>query len=188
LEKFIFAEMQTMMKAKGMQGGLLMRYQGQPAAYLTVTFWDSRGDWYSCKKRNCGNECARIFSRTLAPDGISPLHAFRAPNSRERGTRDQISRLRVYSTLGARSIRRRRIRKGLRRQSFRFVQSKCNSQTVSRSKTSRQHYSQSHTTALARKPAPNLRRLYGLEICRCSQGEGEHERTRTSCSTCFGLQ
>lgn len=47
LQKFISSEMQTMMEAKGMQGGLLMRYQGQPATYLTVTFWNSRGDWYS---------------------------------------------------------------------------------------------------------------------------------------------
>jgi hypothetical protein len=61
LEKFIFAEMQTMMKAKGMQGGLLMRYQGQPAAYLTVTFWDSRGDWYSCMQETKLRERVRPY-------------------------------------------------------------------------------------------------------------------------------
>jgi heme-degrading monooxygenase HmoA len=47
-ERFISAEMQAIMKVKGMQGALLMRYQGEPATYLSITFWDSRSDWYSC--------------------------------------------------------------------------------------------------------------------------------------------
>ena len=47
-ERFISAEIQALMKAKGMQGALLMRHQGEPATYLSITFWDSRSDWYSC--------------------------------------------------------------------------------------------------------------------------------------------
>ncbi len=47
-EKFMSGEVQTMMKAKGMQGALLMRYKGEPATYLSISFWDSRSDWYAC--------------------------------------------------------------------------------------------------------------------------------------------
>ena len=37
-----------MMKAKGMQGAILVRYQGEPTTYLSVSFWESRSDWYTC--------------------------------------------------------------------------------------------------------------------------------------------
>jgi heme-degrading monooxygenase HmoA len=47
-EKFLSKELQAMMKAKGMQGALVMRHQGEPSTYLTISFWDSRSDWYSC--------------------------------------------------------------------------------------------------------------------------------------------
>jgi heme-degrading monooxygenase HmoA len=60
-EKFISVELHSMMKAKGMQGGLLMRYKGEPPTYLTITFWESRGDWYSCMQDSKLRDRARSY-------------------------------------------------------------------------------------------------------------------------------
>jgi heme-degrading monooxygenase HmoA len=46
--KFLSREVLHMMEAKGMQGALLMQYEGAPTTYLTLSFWDSRSDWYTC--------------------------------------------------------------------------------------------------------------------------------------------
>ncbi len=60
-EKLLSKELHVIMKAKGMQGALLMRYEGEPRTYLSIAFWDSRGDWYSCMQESKLRERMRPY-------------------------------------------------------------------------------------------------------------------------------
>lgn len=60
-EKFLSKELHAMMKVKGMEGALLMRHQGEPPTWLTIGFWDSRSDWYSCEQESKLRERMRHY-------------------------------------------------------------------------------------------------------------------------------
>jgi len=60
-EKFLSRELHHLMKAKGMQGALLMHYEGEPATYLTIGFWDSRGEWYTSMQESKLRERMRPY-------------------------------------------------------------------------------------------------------------------------------
>lgn len=59
--KFLSKELHHIMEAKGMRGALLMQYEGEPATYLTISFWDSRSDWYTCMQASKLRERMRPY-------------------------------------------------------------------------------------------------------------------------------